>query len=91
MIREDRELLADFYRFNTALASLALRIIDGNAGVAEQLDYAQRLICAGERLRRRATQMNGAVVEGTVIIPSVPSSPSRNVSQVYEPRRTKAS
>lgn len=41
----------DLYRLNTTLASLALRIIDGNAGVAEQLDYAQRLIRAGERLR----------------------------------------
>lgn len=69
MIREDREILADLYRLNTALASLALHITGGNAGVAEQLDYAQRLIRAGERLRRRATQMNGAVIEGSVIIP----------------------
>lgn len=69
MIREDRELLADLYRLNAALAPLALRIMDGTAGVVEQLDYAQRLIRARERLRQRATRMNGAVVEGTVIVP----------------------
>lgn len=69
MIREDRELLPDLYRLNAALASLALRIMDGSANAAEQLDYAQRLVRAGERLRRRATGISAAVVEGTVIIP----------------------
>lgn len=76
MIREDRELLADLYRFNAALASLALHIMDGSAGVAEQLDYAQRLVRAGERLRRRAIGVNAAVVEGTVIIPMRPVEPA---------------
>jgi hypothetical protein len=69
VIREDRELLADLYRLNAALASLALRIMDGTASPAEQLDYAQRLSRAGERLRQRAVGMSTAVIEGTVIIP----------------------
>jgi hypothetical protein len=69
VIREDRELLADLYRLNAALASLALRIMDGSASPAEQVDYAQRLSRAGERLRQRATRMNGDVIEGTVIVP----------------------
>lgn len=54
MIREDRELLAEMYRLNAALASLALRIMDGSATAAEQLDYAQRLTRAVERLQQRA-------------------------------------
>jgi hypothetical protein len=69
VICEDRELLANLYRLNAALASLALRIMDGSASAAEQLDYAQRLIRAGEQLQQRATRMNGAVFEGSVIIP----------------------
>ena len=69
MNREDRALLADLYRLNAALASLALRIMDGSASAAEQTDYAQRLTRAGERLQRRATRTNAAVIEGTVIIP----------------------
>lgn len=44
MIREDRELLAELARLNTAMASLALRIMDGSASVVEQQDYAQSLI-----------------------------------------------
>lgn len=56
MIREDRELLAELARLNTAMASLALRIMDGSASAAEQRDYAQRLIAAGERLGRRSWQ-----------------------------------
>jgi hypothetical protein len=53
VLREDRELLADLYRLNAALASLALRIMDGSASPAEQLDYAQRLTRVGARLQQR--------------------------------------
>ncbi|MGH3976902.1 MAG: hypothetical protein ACRDS9_26820 [Pseudonocardiaceae bacterium] len=46
------------------MAPLAMRVMDGSsASVAEQQDYAQRLIAAGERLRRRADGM-AQVVEG---------------------------
>lgn len=44
MIREDRELLTELARLNTAMASLAMRIMEGSASAAEQQDYAQRLI-----------------------------------------------
>lgn len=54
MIREDCELLAELAQLNTAIAPMAMRIMDGSASVTEQQDYAQRLIAAGERLRRRA-------------------------------------
>ena len=67
MIREDRELLAELARLNTAMASLALRIMDGSASVAEQHNYAQRLIAAGERLQQRATETHHPVIEGQVL------------------------
>src|SRR5262245_45107130 len=67
MIREDRELLAELARLNTAMASLALRIMDGSASVAEQQNYAQRLIAAGERLQQRAHETTHPVIEGEVL------------------------
>lgn len=67
MIREDRELLAELARLNGDMASLALRIMDGSAVAGEQQHYAQRLISAGERLRRRADEMNRTVIDGEVL------------------------
>lgn len=67
VIREDRELLVELARLNSDMASLALRIMDGSASVAEQQHYAQRLVAAGERLQRRADGMRGVVIEGEVI------------------------
>lgn len=61
MIREDRELLAELASLNTAMAPLALRIMDGSASAAEQARYAQRLIAAGQRLQRRAEGMSGVI------------------------------
>lgn len=68
MIREDRELLAELARLNTAMASLALRIMDGSASVVEQQDYAQSLIATGERLQRRADGIDGAIIDGEVVV-----------------------
>ncbi|MGH3874166.1 MAG: hypothetical protein ACRDSR_22140 [Pseudonocardiaceae bacterium] len=67
MIRQDRELLTELARLNRAMASLAMRIMDGSAGAAEQHSYAQRLIVAGEQLRRRADEMSHPVVEGEAL------------------------
>jgi hypothetical protein len=67
VIRKDRELLAELARLNTAMASLALRIMDGSASAAEQHDYAQRLITAGERLQQRANETNHPVIEGEAL------------------------
>lgn len=64
MIREDRELLAELARLNTAMAALALRIMDGSASAAEQWEYARRLIAAGQQLGRRADEPNCRVVDG---------------------------
>jgi hypothetical protein len=66
--REDRELFVELARLNTEMASLVLRIIEGSATVAEQAGYAQRLIAAGERLRRRANGTSGVVLEGEVLV-----------------------
>ncbi len=66
MIREDRELLAELAGLNTAMAPLALRIMDDSASAAEQEHYAQRLIAAGERLQRRAEGTSG-VIDGEVL------------------------
>jgi hypothetical protein len=52
MIREDRELLAELARLNTAMASFAMRIMDGSVSIAEQQSYAQRL--SGPRRRASA-------------------------------------
>lgn len=67
MIREDRELLAELSRLNREMTPLALRIMDGSASAAEQQEYAERLIAVGERLRWRAHEMAGMVVEGDVL------------------------
>ncbi len=64
MIREDRELLAELARLNTAMASLALRMMDGSASAGEQHDYACRLIAAGERMRKRADGATCIVIDG---------------------------
>jgi hypothetical protein len=67
VIREDRELLAELARLNTAMASLAMGIMDGSASAVEQHAYAQRLIVAGERMRKRANETAAVVVEGEVL------------------------
>lgn len=67
MIREDRELLAELARLNTAMAALAMRMMDGSASAAEQHDYAQRLITVGQQMRQRADD-TAAVVEGEVVL-----------------------
>ena len=72
MIREDRELLADLARLNRELAPLAMRIMEGSASSAEQQDYAERLIAAGERLRRRVNETSTAIIEGEVLSKDLP-------------------
>ena len=79
MIREDRELLAELARLNSAMASLALRIMDGSATAGEQRDYAQRLIAAGTRLRARADPMNYSVIDGEVTVSATLAFPEFTV------------
>ncbi len=67
MIREDRELLAELARLNGDMATLALRVMEGSASTAEQQHYAQRLIAAGQRLRRRAEDTSRVVLDGEVL------------------------
>jgi hypothetical protein len=68
VIREDRELLAELARLNSAMASLALRMMDGSASASEQRDYAERLIAAGKRLHARADEMNYLVIDGETAV-----------------------
>lgn len=49
------------------MTPLAMRIMDGSASTAEQSHYAQRMIAVGERLRQRANETAGTVVEGEVL------------------------
>ena len=79
MIREDRELLAELARLNTDMPSLAMRIMDGSAGAAEQSHYAQRLIAAGERLQSRADTALGFVVDGEVLAGGFSFHPARTI------------
>ena len=67
MTREDRELLAELARLNKGMAPLCMCIMDGSASAAEQQDYAQRLIAAGERLRKRADEISRSVIDGEVL------------------------
>jgi hypothetical protein len=85
VIREDRELLAELARLNTAMAPLALRIIDGSAGTAEQAHYAQRLIAVGERLQRRAEALSDVIVEGGVLANGPLTLPAHTVEPYSEP------
>ncbi|MGH3829662.1 MAG: hypothetical protein ACRDRS_04305 [Pseudonocardiaceae bacterium] len=84
MIREDCELLAEMAGLNTEMAPLALRIMDGSASTAEQRNYAQRMIVAGERLRRRAERMSGAVIEGEVLVDGQLILPANTVEPYWE-------
>ncbi|MGH3838386.1 MAG: hypothetical protein ACRDSF_22230 [Pseudonocardiaceae bacterium] len=85
MIREYRELLAELARLNSDMASLAMRIMDGSAGAAEQAHYAQRLIAAGERLRHRADETAGTVIDGEVFANGPLTFPTHTVEPYWEP------
>lgn len=85
MIREDRELLTEFARVNRDLAPLAMRIIEGSAGAAEQQHNGQRLIAAGQRLCRRAEENGRFVVTGEVIVEEPLALPAHTVESYREP------
>ncbi|MGH3929181.1 MAG: hypothetical protein ACRDTF_04310 [Pseudonocardiaceae bacterium] len=82
MIREE---LAELARLNSEMASLGLRVMDGSASPADQRNYAERLIAAGERLKRRADRMGGAVVEGEVVTAEPIALPAQTVELDWEP------
>ena len=67
MIREDRELLAELARLNTAMAPLAMRIMDDSATAEEHYAFAQRLTAMAARLHTRGTQV-GLVIDGGVTL-----------------------
>ncbi|MGH3900715.1 MAG: hypothetical protein ACRDTA_21205 [Pseudonocardiaceae bacterium] len=83
MIREDRELLAELARLNSDMAPLAMRIMEGSAGAVEQTHYAQRLIAAGERLRHRAGEIAGTVIEGEVLAHGPLTFPANTVEPYW--------
>ncbi|MGH3896922.1 MAG: hypothetical protein ACRDTA_01460 [Pseudonocardiaceae bacterium] len=82
MIREDRVLLAELARLNSGMPSLALRMMDGSASVAEQRSYAQCLIAAGEQLTRRANGMREAVIEEQALAAEMIALPGYSVGPV---------
>lgn len=84
MIREDRELLAELARLNGDMASLALRIMDDSASAAEQQHYAQRLIAAGEQLKRRADGMASVAIEAQVISQRLFALPDHSIEPGWE-------
>jgi hypothetical protein len=83
VIREDRELLAELARLNTTMASLAMCIMDGSASAAVQTHYAQRLIAAGERLRWRADEAAGAVIEDEILVNGPLTLPAQTVEPYW--------
>jgi len=56
VIRKDRELLVELARVNTDVVPLAMHIMEQSATAAEQYEFAERLICLGQRLYRRADE-----------------------------------
>lgn len=85
MTKEDRELLAELARLNSAMPPLALRIMDGSVGAAEQQNYAQRLINVGERLRQRANGTPRVVIDGEVLANGPLTLPAYTVEPYWEP------
>ncbi len=85
MIREDRELLTELARVNRDIAPLAMRIMEGSAGAAEQQHYGQRLIAAGEQLCRRADETSGSVIAGEVVIAEPLALPANTIESHREP------
>ncbi|HET9257111.1 MAG TPA: hypothetical protein VFO16_18200 [Pseudonocardiaceae bacterium] len=72
------------------MAPLAMRMMDGSASQREQQDYARALIAAGERLRHRANETTGVVIEGEVLEEKIPKDgplilPGRTTQQYLEP------
>jgi hypothetical protein len=85
VIPEDRKLLAELARLNGDMAPLALRIMDGSASSAEQQNYAQRLIAAGEQLKQRTAWTGGVVVEGVVLDEQPIAIADRTIEPGWEP------
>lgn len=85
MIREDRELLPELARLNADIAPLAMGIMDGSAGAAEQAHYARRLIAAGERLQHRADETATTAIEGEALANGPLALPSYTVEPHREP------
>ncbi|MGQ0718184.1 MAG: hypothetical protein ACT4NP_12925 [Pseudonocardiales bacterium] len=85
MIRQDRELLAELARLNSDMAPLAVRLMDDSASAAEQQNYAQRLIAAGERLRQRVDRTSTAVIEGEVLANGPLTLPALTMEPHREP------
>lgn len=85
MIREDRELLAELARLNNDMVPLAMRIMDASASADEQTHYAQRLIAAGERLRRRASKTAEIVIEGEIVVSEPLTLPELTTELYREP------
>lgn len=87
MIRKDRELLADLARLNTDVALLAVRITLGSATAHEQKIFAERLIAAGERLRRRADESERVVIDEEAVFATARGLPTdTETSAVPHPR-----
>lgn len=63
MTREDRELVDELAIINRDMVPLAVGIMKGTAGAAEQATYGDRLVAARKRLQRRANQMTETVIE----------------------------
>jgi hypothetical protein len=85
VIREDRELLAELARLNSDMAPLAMRIMEGATGPAEQQHDAQRLIAAGQRLQLRAEPTPGIVIDANAAADRPIALPANTVELDWKP------
>jgi hypothetical protein len=62
-----------------------MRIMEGSASADEQQHYADRLIAAGERFKRRAEKTGGAIIDGEVLAEDSIALPGHTVEPDWEP------
>ncbi|MGH3548510.1 MAG: hypothetical protein ACRDQU_10460, partial [Pseudonocardiaceae bacterium] len=72
-------------RLNREMTPFALRLMEGSASATEQQTYAERLIAAGERLKRRAEGKEQTVIEGEVRASGTLALPVHTVEPHREP------
>ncbi|MGH3902354.1 MAG: hypothetical protein ACRDTA_29700 [Pseudonocardiaceae bacterium] len=77
--------MTELARVNRDVAPLAMRIMEGSAGAAEQQHYGQRLIAAGRRLCRRADEASRLVIAGEAVVDDRLALPVNTIEPHWEP------
>lgn len=68
VIREDRILLTELARLNTAVPELAIRMMDGALSTEEQIAFGRWLLSMAEAIMQRAERSQAFVLDGQVLL-----------------------